>query len=230
MRIALLEDDKAQAELIQTWLETAGHNCRHASNGETFIKLLGHESFDLLIIDWELPGMSGIEVLQWVRNRIDWPVPVLFSTSRDNEHDIVEALEKGADDYMIKPIKRNEMLARIHALARRSQIPEKDSKLFDFGMYRINDEIHQISREGGQIELTEKEYQLAFFLFRNAGRLVSRGHLLETIWGQSADINTRTVDTHVSRIRQKLQLGHASGWRLASVYQHGYRLERIEPD
>jgi DNA-binding response OmpR family regulator len=227
MRIALLEDDAAQADLLQSWLTAADYQCKHAASGEAFLKLLCHETFDLLIIDWNLPGISGIDVLQRVRNVLDWPIPVLFTTSRISESDIVRALELGADDYMFKPIKQDEMLARIKALTRRSQLQEKEEKLFDFGIFQVNDESHVITRLGEPIELTFKEYQLVLFLFKNAGRLISRGHLLESVWGQNSDTMTRTVDTHISRIRQKLQLGHASGWRLATVYQHGYRLEKI---
>jgi len=228
MRIALLEDDLAQADLLLAWLKASDHNCQHATTGETFIKLINFETFDLLIIDWELPGMSGIEVLQWIRIQVDWPIPVLFTTSRNSEKDIVQALELGADDYMIKPVKRSEMLARINALTRRSKLFGNEETVFEFGVFQVNNAAHTITRQGQPIELTLKEYQLMFFLFQNAGRLISRGHLLESIWGQSnSNINTRTVDTHISRIRQKLQLGHSSGWRLATVYQHGYRLEKM---
>lgn len=225
MRIAIVEDDPAQAELVQAWLEASNHQCSHQSNGQSFMKMIRHESFDLLIIDWHLPDMTGIEVLKWVREHVDWPIPVLFATSRNNEADIVQALESGADDYMIKPIKRSEMMARINALGRRSGGVKSEVRSLQFGIFTIDKDRRVITRSGIPIELTQKEFELAVFLFQNAGHLVSRGHILESVWGSSPDLMTRTVDTHASRIRQKLQLNPASGWRLSTVYQHGYRLE-----
>lgn len=228
MRIALVEDDPAQAELMETWLEAGNHQCRHQINGQSFIKMLRQESFDLLIIDWHLPDMTGIEILKWLREHLDWPIPVLFATSRNNEADIVLALESGADDYMIKPIKGSEMMARINALGRRSLPENKEKQSLHFGNFTIDLNRQLFSRSGESIQLTHKEFELAVFLFRNVGRLVSRGHILESVWGSNPDLMTRTVDTHVSRIRQKLQLGPASGWRLSTVYQHGYRLEETD--
>lgn len=189
--------------------------------------MLGQDTFDLLIIDWELPDVSGVDVLVWVRKHVDWLIPILFATSRNNESDLVTALDAGADDYLSKPIKQKELLARINALGRRRQDQSKDQKVFNFGIFQVNEECHVIKRLDESVELTLKEYELALFLFRNAGRLVSRSHILESVWGRNPDINTRTVDTHVSRIRQKLGLNVQNGWRLATVYQHGYRLDKI---
>ncbi len=228
MRIALVEDDPAQADLVQAWLKAGGHQCRHQVSGESFIKMIRQESFDLFIIDWCLPDMTGIEILKWVRQHLDWPIPVLFATSRNEEADIVMALESGADDYMVKPVKRSEMLARINALLRRTQVGVEEVRNQEYGVYTVDRSRHIIFRSDDAVELTQKEFELADFLFRNSGRLVSRGHILESVWGRNPDLNTRTVDTHVSRIRSKLQLGTESGWVLSTVYQHGYRLENVE--
>ncbi len=228
MRIAYLEDDPAQADLIKAWLEANDHQCRHQIAGEPFIKMLRQESFDLIIVDWLLPDMTGIDVLKWVREHVDWPIPVLFSTSKNDEADIVHALETGADDYMVKPVKRSEMLARIEALGRRSKSSSVKKEILQFGIFAIDDYHNVLSRSGEVIELTQKEYDLTKFLFQNHGRLLSRGHILESVWGRNPDLNTRTVDTHVSRIRQKLKLGPDSGWSLSTVYQHGYRLENTD--
>jgi DNA-binding response OmpR family regulator len=121
VRIAVLEDDAAQTELIQSWFREAGHDCHAFAAGNEFKSALQHETFDLLVIDWNLPDTSGPDVLAWVRENLDWHIPVLFVTSRDHEEDIVFALEHGADDYMTKPVKRRETLARITALERRSR-------------------------------------------------------------------------------------------------------------
>jgi len=224
-RLAVLEDDLEQSELLALWLVDAGHCCQLFRKGGDLLSALGRESYDLLIIDWNLPDMDGDEVLAQVRGKLDWPIPVLFATSRDGEADIVHALNMGADDYLIKPIRRMEFLARVNALFRRGTFsPEKPARI-DFGAFRFDLLGRAIQREDTPVELTDKEYDLALFLFQNAGRLLSRGHVLESVWGCTPDLDTRTVDVHISRIRRKLQLGAGSGWRLAAVYQHGYRLE-----
>ena len=132
MRIALLEDDLDQAKLVQLWLSEAGHWVVPYSNGHDVVKGIFSESFDLLILDWLVPGMDGLEVLDWVRNKIDWPIPVLFITQRDTEKDVVTALEHGADDYMAKPVKQYEMLARIKAISRRASPRVNEKKLIEF--------------------------------------------------------------------------------------------------
>lgn len=228
MRIAFLEDDPDQAQLLQLWLEEAGHACVHFEASEGFLREIARESYDLIILDWILPNMSGIEVMRLVREKHDWPIPILFVTQRDQEEDIVKALEAGADDYMAKPVKKLELLARVTALARRaSGLRESDTETIELAPFRIDFSNREIEAHGEKIKLTQKEYELSAFLFRNIERVVSRSHLLESVWGTNPDINTRTVDTHVSRIRQKLGIAPEIGWRLSAIYQHGYRLERI---
>ena len=165
----------------------------------------------------------------WIRANIAEPVPVLFVTARQREEDIVHALSSGADDYMIKPLGRLELLARIDALARRMRPSQRqDDGVLDYGRLSVDGRSRQVKLDGRVVTMTQKDYELAVFLLRNIGRLLSRGHILEAVWGQSAELNTRTVDTHVSRIRRKLELTPENGWRLSAVYQHGYRLERVE--
>ena len=228
MRIAFLEDDPAQAEMIKSWLSSAEHSCRHFTKASLFLKEIRRESYDLLILDWELPESSGIEVLRRVREQSDWRVPVLFITNRDSEDDVVKALAEGADDYMTKPASRNITLARINALARRSQLETVGEQTLEFGDYKFLTTKKTLTQCGKPIELTEKEYQLAVMLFCNIGRLLSRNHMLEAIWGVGPELATRTVDTHISRLRRKLALLPEHGWRLKAVYQHGYRLERVD--
>ena len=229
MRVALLEDDPAQTELIQGWLHDDGHDCHHFQTGAEFLRALQHESFDIAILDWGLPDTTGIEVLSSLREHRDWSIPVLFVTARDREEDVVEALSRGADDYLSKPVSRAETLARVAALGRRGRtLPtrmtmEEPPFVFDL-------KAGTVTRNAEPVALTQKEFELAVFLFKNVSRLVSRGHILEQVWGTRADLNTRTVDTHVSKLRGKLGLNPEAGWRLRSVYQHGYRLERVGDD
>lgn len=230
MRIAFLEDDLPQAEVIKGWLTAAEHCCRHYTTAKSFRKEARRESYDLLILDWELPESSGIDVLRWIRQHEDWRVPILFMTHRDGERDIVQALSEGADDYMTKPVSRGVTLARINALARRSGAASKANENLQFGAFRIATAENRITRDGEPIELTEKEYRLALMLFTNTGRLLSRNHILDTLWGAGPELSTRTVDTHISRLRRKLMLIPENGWRLKAVYHHGYRLERISEE
>lgn len=228
MRIALLEDDPLLAKMIQGWLAEAGYDCQVFGLGKKFIYHLCQDTFDLIVLDWMLPDTDGIEVLRWIREHIDWPIPVLFVTGKDEESDIVLALEQGADDYMVKPVKHKELLARIRALSRRA-IPKNDKQqVLEFGQYRFDLIAHKSYLNDVPIDLTQKEFDLVLFLFRYAGRVISRGHILESVWGRNPALNTRTVDTHISRLRSKLQLGPEHGWQLKAVYQHGYRLEPLE--
>lgn len=227
MHIALLEDDLDQAKLFELWLKDAGHNTVCFGNGHEAIRGLLHTSFDLLILDWIVPGLDGLEVLDWVREHIDWPMPVIFITRRDTESDVVTALERGADDYMAKPIKRREMLARIQVIMRRGRTPIHTGSALKFPPYILNGVRRQVECNGTKITLTEKEFDLALFMFRNSGRVLSRNYILENVWGKRPDIITRTVDTHISRLRRKLDIKPDNGWQLISIYQHGYRLEQV---
>ena len=227
MRIAVLEDDSEQIQLIQLWLETGGHSCHPHQDAASFQRDLKRHSFDLLIVDWELPVSSGIEVLEWVRKQIDWHIPVLFMTARDSEEDIVYALDKGADDYIIKPASKAVTLARIKALGRRTGKDSQQCESLEFGDLTIDVQKSKVQVKGVPVELTDREFQLAVMIFSNIGRLISRDHLLESIWGITANIATRTVDTHISRLRQKLHLTPDNGWQLKAIYQHGYRLEQL---
>lgn len=224
MRIALLEDDEMTAKLVSVWLSGAGHTVHHFAMGASLLQALQRDSFDLLLLDWVLPDIQGDEVLQRVRGNLGWDVPVIFMTQKDSQDDIVRGLELGADDYMTKPVTASELLARINAVVRRFK-PEAREQILDCGPYRIDLRARTVTCNGEPVVLTQKEFDLAAFIFRNVGRLVSRGHILESVWGRNASVTTRTVDIHMSRLRRKLGLGEISGWRLSAIYNHGYRLE-----
>ncbi len=227
MRIAMLEDDVDVGAALKQWMEAGGHIVHHYTAGKAIIREANRESFDLYLLDWHVPDLSGPEVLQWLREKQKIVAPVLFITSRDAEEDIVAALNAGADDYMVKPIRRMELLARVSALFRRSHPQVNNVENIDVAPFFIDMANRVVKLDGQAIEMTDKEFELTVFLFRNIDQLLSRGHITESVWGHSAEVQSRTVDTHVSRLRKKLDLTITRGFRLTPIYNFGYRLERV---
>ena len=226
MHIGLVEDDPVQRELLCAVVQQGQHTCRAFEDAKSFLEGLKQESFDVLLIDWVLPDGNGGEVLQWVRRNIGWQLPSIVITARDEESAVVAALEAGADDYIVKPAKPLELMARIVAASRRARpgaLP-----VLRAGDYEIDIERQRLAMAGTVIELTQKEFDLSVLLFQNLGKLLSRDFLLNKVWGISADVDVRTVDTHVSRVRRKLVLDGSHGWKLVPVYGFGYRFERVE--
>ncbi|MCB5362282.1 response regulator transcription factor [Pusillimonas sp. CC-YST705] len=229
MNIASLEDEPTQAQLIQQVLEQAGHTCTSFATGKSLLAVLQKpHDFDMVLVDWELPDLAGIEVVRWVRLNLGYELPVMFVTSRVLEEDLVEGLQAGADDYLVKPIRAGELLARIEALARRSAFSApKIQRPTQVGPYEIDDASNVICLRGEAVTLAPKEYELAVLFLRNPWRLFSRDVLSAAVWNREIPPTSRTLDTHLSNIRQKLNLRPENGVRLTSSYALGYRLELI---
>lgn len=223
MHIGILEDETTQQEMYRLWFGSAGFSCDCFATAKEFTEALRARQYDTLIIDWMVPDGSGVDVLAWVRENIGWEIPVIFITAKDAEPDIVSALKAGADDYVVKPPKNHELMARIESLARRSRPAQVQS----FGDYLVDRERRSIAVDGKTVELTQKEFELVCHMFQSPGVLLSRVALLEKLWGLNADVDTRTIDTHVSRIRRKLDIGPKHGWQIFPVYGWGYRIERV---
>ena len=229
MRLAVLEDDATIRAQIQCLVLEAGHNCQTFSTSRALTTSLRQESYDLLLLDWNMPDYSGMQLMGWARENLDPCPPVMMVTSRSEPADIVAALEAGADDYVIKPFDPAILMARLSALLRRSYQPEPPVSgkeewfgvAFDHGSMAV-------FINGAEAVVTSKEFWLALTFFRNMNRAMSRTHLLEAVWGRNPDLPTRTLDVHVSRLRSRLGLRPENGFRLTPVHSFGYRLEMIE--
>ena len=162
-----------------------------------------------------------------MRTNTQQNIPVIFVTSKTSEDDVAHILNLGADDYVTKPVHEKELLARIAAVTRRT-MSEQDKQVLDLPPYHIDVSSHSVSYKGGRLNLTQKEFELVLFLFRNVGKLLSRGHILSSVWGHGDSFSTRTVDTHISRIRKKLEITPGNGWKLSAIYHQGYRLEQTD--
>ncbi|MGJ7609076.1 response regulator transcription factor [Variovorax sp. LT1R20] len=241
MRIAILEDDPDQLSHLVGTLEqllTVGETdvtCITFSNGSTLQQALRRESYDLLVLDWNVPGLAGVELLQWLRKWQTDKVPVLMLSSRASEQDVVQALNLGADDYIVKPFRPLELRARLQRLmARRAPVASPDRERFGRWEFdRVSQSVLIQPAPGDDAPaqrqtLTDREFRLALTLFQHMGDTVSRAHLLESAGYSNEELPSRTLDSHIYRLRSKLGLEAESGLSLRTVYGRGYRLEATQ--
>jgi DNA-binding response OmpR family regulator len=230
MRFAIVEDDKAVSDELRQIAESLGHHASAFASAKPFLAALRRETFDLVLLDWHLPDGSGIEILRHLRSSVSATLPVLFITANSAEAAVIEGLTAGADDYITKPAAKAIVVARISALLRRAYAGAAVAEVETFGPYEFHPAIERVKQDGTPVELTSKEFHLALTLFRNRSRALSRTYLMEAVWGQSADVPSRTLDVHLSHVRRKLGLQPANGYRLITVYGYGYRLEPSLPE
>ena len=232
MYIAVLEDEPQLAQYVCEILEKAGHTTSTFNNGSDMIKAIGRDTIDLFVLDWRVPRVSGIEVLKHIRQVRGLKEPVLFLTSRTDEQDIIEALNSGADDYCTKPVRPQEFLARVSALLRRTY-PDRDDQDTTRNLlgYIFNKVDNSVKFNDLNVVLSEKEFKLAFFLFENHERAVSRERLMQEVWGGDGDALSRSLDVHIYWLRKKLDLAATSPiLRLKPIYGFGYRLMAVRED
>jgi DNA-binding response OmpR family regulator len=227
MRIGILEDDSALAVQLQQLLTTEGHSCFMFANGQKLIGFLSRETVDILLLDWNVPDVSGLDVIRWSRQNISRNPLILVLTSRTAEEDIVRALRAGADEYVVKPIQSAALIARIDALCRRVYPQPPSTEPERFGDYIFDTRMETASLGQEPVQLTAKEFALALMLFRNLNRTMSRSYIFEALWGANPDLQTRTLDAHISKVRTKLGLRASNGFRLVPIYGYGYRLEAM---
>lgn len=227
MRIAILEDDLALADYVEKALSESGHSSALFADGQQLVQAMRRETFDILILDWNVPGLSGHQVLQWMQENLEARPPALMLTSRSAEEDIVAGLAAGADDYVVKPVASAVLLARVNALGRRAYPSPPPGGVETFGDYRFDTRSETVEITGQPTALTAKEFALALLLFRNMHRPLSRAYIFEALWGRNPDLPTRTLDAHISNVRTKLNLRPGNGYKLVPIYAYGYRLEAL---
>lgn len=222
-KILIVEDEQNISELIQYNLEKAGYMCRTSSTGEDALKSLNHDVVDLMILDVMLPQMDGFEVCRILKGdgRLK-KIPILMLTARGEEVDRIVGLELGADDYMVKPFSPRELVLRVKAILRRGKAEEPTRDIYKLGPLVVDVQKHRVSIDHKEIELTPMEFKLLLLLVQRKGRVQSRERLLADVWDIHADIDTRTVDTHVKRLREKLG---RFGERVETVRGLGYRFK-----
>jgi two-component system OmpR family response regulator len=205
MKLLLAEDDPQAAAWLKRALGEAGHTVDHAARGRDGLLLAAGEAYDVIILDRMLPGLDGLSILRTIR-AAKVKTPVLLLTAMGGIDDRVEGLEAGADDYLVKPFAFAELLARVNALARRPPVSDTATSLrvADLEMDLLR---RTLTRAGERIELQPREFQLLEYLMRHSGRVVTRTMLLESVWDFHFDPRTNIVDTHISRLRGKLERG-----------------------
>lgn len=229
MRIATLDGEPREIESIQSVMAMIGHECHGYANGKSLLRGLRAQRYDLLVLDWRPPDVKGLEMVRRLRESFGNRLPLLLTAGPEDKARMTAALLAGADDFMVKPLVSAELQARVHALLRRAY-PTRFEKQLTYGPYHFSPLTGTIRLHGEPVRLKQREYELALLLFRNIGRLLPREHLMQAIWGQELESGSRSLDTHVSRLRARLDLRPANGMILASVYGLGYRLEYIAGD
>ncbi len=225
MHIALLDEDQTQRGLLLAALTAAGHSCQVFGNSKALPGNLRRDHLDMLILHCKLTAAGSMEVLRWVREHQP-RLPVLVIASATEPDDILAGLAAGAHDYLIKPVRRAELLARVEVQLRRTYPSHKPAKHDQFDQFLFESPSARLTIAGKAVELTQKEFDLALFFFRHVGQPLSRATIQEAVWATEGKVDSRTIDTHVSRVRSKLGLRPGNAYRLAPVYSYGYQLEK----
>jgi two-component system response regulator RegX3 len=223
-RILIVEDEPSLSEPLSFLLRREGYDTEIAADGREALAAFDRDGADLVLLDLMLPGLSGTEVCRELRTRSS--VPIIMLTAKDSEVDIVVGLELGADDYVTKPYSTRELLARIRAVMRRRvEVDDLDEAVLEVGPVRMDVDRHAVSVGGGEVAMPLKEFELLELLLRNAGRVLTRGQLIDRVWGADYFGDTKTLDVHIKRIRSKIESDPSQPTLLLTVRGLGYRFE-----
>ncbi len=223
-RILIVEDEASLSEPLAFLLGREGYETTIASDGPSAIAEFDRGGADLMLLDLMLPGIPGTEVCREIRTRSQ--VPIIMLTAKDSEVDVVVGLELGADDYVTKPYSTRELLARIRAvLRRRVEAEEGGAAVLEAGDVRMDIERHTVAVRGRETAMPLKEFELLELLLRNSGRVLTRGQLIDRVWGADYFGDTKTLDVHIKRIRSKIEVTPSEPSMLVTVRGLGYRFE-----
>jgi two-component system response regulator RegX3 len=223
-RILIVEDEPSLSEPLAFLLQREGYEVEVAADGRAALTMFDRAGAALVLLDLMLPGLPGTEVCKEIRTRSS--VPIIMLTAKDSEVDIVVGLELGADDYVTKPYSSRELLARIRAvLRRRVELEGEDDGVVEVGAVRMDVERHSVAVDGQEVSMPLKEFELLELLLRNAGRVLTRGQLIDRVWGSDYFGDTKTLDVHIKRIRSKIEQNPGEPERLVTVRGLGYRFE-----
>jgi two-component system response regulator RegX3 len=222
-RVLLVEDEESYREATSYMLRREGYEVVAAGDGRTGLDEFARAGADIVLLDLMLPGLSGVEVCRQLRQVSS--VPVIMVTARDSEIDKVVGLEIGADDYVTKPFSHRELVARIRAVLRRGQDNEPLADVIEAGDVRMNVERHEVTLHGEPVRLALKEFELLEMFLRNPGRVLTRGQLIDRVWGSDYFGDTKTLDVHVKRLRAKLEADPATPKLFVTVRGLGYKLD-----
>jgi two-component system response regulator RegX3 len=222
-RVLIVEDERSLSEPLAYMLEREGYETVVVNDGLKAVAEFEAHGADLILLDLMLPGIAGTEVCR--RVRLISQVPIIMLTAKDSEVDIVVGLELGADDYVTKPYSTRELLARIRAVMRRRVDDEEEESVIEIGSVRMDLERHTVSVAGEEIPVPLKEYDLLEVLMRNAGRVLTRGQLIDRVWGEDYFGDTKTLDVHIKRIRTRIEETPSEPRVLVTVRGLGYRFE-----
>ena len=221
--VLVVEDEPAQREVLTYNLEAEGFRVSQADDGEEALLLVAEETPDLIVLDWMLPSVSGIEVCRRLKSRPETKgVPIIMLSARSEEVDLVRGLETGADDYMVKPYSVVELMARVRTQLRRSR-PSAMGEVLEYEDITLDPETHRVHRDGKVLKLGPTEFRLLTTLMEKPGRVWSREQLLDRVWGRDIYVDTRTVDVHVGRLRKALCV-HGGEDPVRTVRGAGYAL------
>jgi two-component system response regulator ResD len=225
-RVLVVDDEPTIVEVVGRYLERAGYAAAGAGDGFEALEAAATERPDLVVLDLMLPGIDGIEVMRRLRELAGPPLAVILLTARGEESDRLVGLRQGADDYVVKPFSPNELVARVGAVLRRTRPAEADAEEppIEVGPLRIEPASRQVTLEGDEIALTQREFDLLAFLAAHPGRVYSRDQLMESVWGEPYFEDTSTVTVHIRRLRAKLGDDPAEPRFIETVWGVGYRL------
>lgn len=220
-KILIVDDDQNICEVIKMYLESTGYSTMVSNDGKNAQEVFLDFKPDLVLLDIMLPYMDGIDVLKWIRK--DYETPAIMLTAKGETFDKVLALELGADDYIVKPFEPKEMVARVKAVMRRYNVENDNKEVLEFDKLVVDINSYNVTYNSKEIKMPPKEFELLYFLGNNKNRVFTREQLLCEVWGYDYPGDSRTVDVHIKRLREKIEGG--SNWSIETVWGVGYKFE-----